>query len=96
MNGVAQMEIAWTARNQIPNIVQGPLSSAMPISTVSTARTRPFEKVAAALDDLWFRQILDSRDALGGIGQVLSRSRHGGALLGMGPQSPDNPRICTL
>jgi len=89
------MEIARTARNQIPQVVQNPLCLVMPIRAVTTTGTRPFGVVAAAPNDFGFGQILRIGDALGGIGQVFSRSRHGRALLGVLSHLPNNSRICT-
>jgi hypothetical protein len=94
VDGVGQMDIAWTARDQISQIVQNPLPLAMPIGAVSTLRTRPLGEVAAASNDLRFGQIFGIGDALGGIGQVFSRPWHGGTLRGMAPLLPIAPRIC--
>jgi len=88
------MDIAWMTRDQISQIVQDPLSLAMPIGAVSTMRARPLGEVAAARNDLWLGQILGIGDALGGIGQVFSGPWHSGALRGLAPQLPNDPRIC--
>jgi len=88
------MDIVWTTRDQISQIVQDPLSWAMPIGAVSTMRARPFGEVAAARNDFRFGQILGIGNAFGGIGQIFSGPWHGGALRGMAPLLPNNPQIC--
>src|SRR3972149_641934 len=94
VDGVGQMDIVWTTRDQISQIVQDPLSLAMPIGAVPTMRARPFGEVAAARNDFRFGQILGIGNAFGGIGQVFSGPWHGGALRGMTPLLPNDPRIC--
>jgi len=76
------MKIAGTTRDQIAQVVQGPLAIAVSIGATPTARTRTVGTVPNALNDLRLRQILDARDALGGIGQIRSWPRHGGTLRG--------------
>jgi hypothetical protein len=54
----------------------------MPIGAMLASWTRLPSEVSTTFDDLRLRQIPSASDAFGGIGQVLSRSWHGKALLG--------------
>jgi hypothetical protein len=47
-----------------------------------TGRARLSSEISAAFNGLRFWQILDAGDAFGGIGQILTWSRHGKALRG--------------
>lgn len=95
VDGVTQVDVPWTARDEIPHVVQHTLPSAIPIGAVPAVRTGPPGKVAAAGDDLRLRQVLHPRDALGGIRQILSGSRHGNALRDMAFPSSKGWRVCT-
>jgi len=93
MDGVRKMDVVRAARDQVSQVVQHPPRSAMSIGTVFAVRTRLPSEIAAAFDDLRFGQILHTSDALGGIGQVFSRSRHGMTLLGNASQAQKLPEI---
>jgi hypothetical protein len=82
MDGVGKMDIVRAARDQISHVMQYPFRAAMPVGTMSAVGTGLPSGIAATLDDLRLGQILGARDALCGIGQILSRSWHGTALLG--------------
>gem|GEM_PF-5419685 len=87
------MDVVRAARDQVPQVVQHPLRSAVPIGTVSALRARLPSKIPAAFDDLRLGQVLHASDALGGVGQVLSWSRHGMTLLGNALQAQKLPEI---
>jgi hypothetical protein len=82
MDRIREVHVVRTAGSQIPQIMQHPSCPTIPIGTVPTGRARLPSEVSAALDDLRFGQILDASDAFGGIGQILTWSRHGKALRG--------------
>ena len=82
MDRIGEVHVVWTTRSQIPQIMQYPSRSTIPIGTVPTGWAQLSSEVSATLDDLWFWQILDARDAFGGIRQILAWSRHGKALRG--------------
>jgi hypothetical protein len=82
MDRIREMHVVRTAGSQIPQIMQHPSCPTIPIGTVLTGRARLPSEVPAALNDLRFGQILDAGDAFGGIGQILTWSRHGKALRG--------------
>jgi hypothetical protein len=82
MDRIREVHVVRTAGSQIPQIVQHTSCPTIPIGTVPTGRAQLSPEVSAALDDLRFRQILDAGDAFGGIGQILTWSRHGKALRG--------------
>jgi hypothetical protein len=65
----------------------------MPIGTVFTLWTGLPSEIPTALDDLRLGQVLHTTDALGGIGQVFSRSRLGMTLLGNALQAQILPDI---
>jgi hypothetical protein len=87
------MDVVRAARDQVPQVVQHPLRSAMPIGTVFALRTRLPSEIPTAFDDLRLGQVLHTSDALGGIGQVFSRSWHGTTLLGNALQAQKLPEI---
>jgi hypothetical protein len=93
MDGVRKMDFVRAARDQVPQVVQHPLRSAVPIGTVSALRARLPSKIPAAFDDLRLGQVLHAGDALGGIGQVFSWSRHGMTLLGNARKAQKLPEI---
>jgi hypothetical protein len=82
MDRIRKVDVVRTTGSQIPPIVQHPSCPTIPIGTVPTGWARLSSEVSAALDDLGFGQILDTGDAFGGIGQILTWSRHGKALRG--------------
>jgi hypothetical protein len=82
MDRIRKMDIVRPARGQVAEIVQHPLRATMPIRTVFALRTQLSAEIPTALDDLWLGQVLDTRDAFGGIAHVFAWSRHGKALRG--------------
>jgi hypothetical protein len=93
MDGVRKMDVVRAARDQVPQVVQHPLRSAMPIGTVFALWTWLPSEIPTAFDDLRLGQVLHTSDALGGIGQVFSRSWHGMTLLGNALQALKLPAI---
>jgi hypothetical protein len=82
MDRIHEVHIVWTARSQIPQIVQHTSCPTIPVGTVPTGWAQLSSEVSTALDDLRFWQILDAGDAFSGIRQILTWSRHGKALRG--------------
>jgi hypothetical protein len=76
------MDIVRTARDQVPQVVQYPFRSAMPIGTVFALGAWLPSEIPTAFDDLRFGQVLNACDAFSGIGYIFSRSWHGMTLLG--------------
>jgi hypothetical protein len=74
--GVLDVEIHRSFRPWITHIVEDPFHSSVPVRAVVAARTQPAFEVAAALEDLRLRQILNARDPLCPIRSVLPRRRH--------------------
>jgi hypothetical protein len=93
MDGVRKMDVVRAARDQVSHVVQHPLRATVPIGTVSALGTWLPSEIPTAFDDLRLGQVLHSRDALGGIGQVLSWPRHGMTLLGNALQAQKLPEI---
>jgi hypothetical protein len=93
MDGVGKMDVVRATRDQVSQVVQYPLRSAMPIRTVSALWTRLPAKIPTAFDDLRLGQVFHASDALCGIGQILSWSWHGMTLLGNALQAQKLPEI---
>ena len=94
MDGVRKMDVARTARDQVPHVMQHALCATMPIGAMLASRTRLPTEIAAPFDDLRLGQVLSVRDAFGGVGQILSRSWHGIALLGNAWKARKLPEMC--
>ena len=79
---VDQFDVAGPTSNQVAHVMQhagaGPIAKAR----LAAPRTGAMWEVATAPNDLRLRQIFRARDALGGVRQILSGTRHGKALLG--------------
>ena len=58
MNGVRQMDVVWTARDQVPHVVQYARDAAMSIGTVFASGTRLPPEIPTAFDDLRLGQVL--------------------------------------
>jgi hypothetical protein len=82
MLGVDKVNVAWPTGNQVTNIVQNSFSGSAAETGSATKGTKAMREVPRAANDFGFGKIFRSRDAFRGIGQILSRSRHGKALLG--------------
>jgi hypothetical protein len=93
VDGVRKVDVVRATRDQIPQVVQHPLGPAMPIGAVPTSGTPPPSPIPTALNDLRLGQVLNPLDALGGIGQVFSRSWHSTALLGTALQAENLPEF---
>jgi hypothetical protein len=78
---VAQDEVARTTGDEIAQVVESASKDFVSVGTVAASGTEPSPVVAATLADLELREILDARDALGGVRQVFSGSWHGAVLL---------------
>jgi hypothetical protein len=79
--GVGQDEIAGAPGDEIAEVMEGALEDPVTVGAMATAGAGPPPVVAAALADLGRWQVLDAGDALGGVGQIFSRARHGVVLL---------------
>ncbi len=80
---VAELNVAWPTRDKIAHVMQRASALPMAIGAVSAMGARTSPEVSAAVHNLGFGQLLDAGDAFRGIGQMLSHSRHGKALLGL-------------
>jgi esterase/lipase superfamily enzyme len=79
---VDEVNVARTPRNQVAHVVKDTSACSAAETGFVTTRTGAMREVASAMNDLGFGQIFGSRDAFRGIRQILSRARHGNALLG--------------
>jgi hypothetical protein len=77
MLGVDQDEIAGSAGEGIAQVVEGAPSRTIAVGAMATAGTGSAPIISAPEADLGLGQILDTADALGGIGSVFAGSRHG-------------------
>jgi hypothetical protein len=79
---VNEVNIARPPGKQIADVMKDAPGCSAAKTGLATTRTRAMGEVAAAMNDLGFGQIFGSRDAFGGIRQILSRAGHDKALLG--------------
>ena len=79
---ILQMNVAGTADNEVANVMQDARVHGLPKTRLATMWTRAVCEVAAPPNDLRWRQLSGISDALGGVRQILSRARHGNALVG--------------
>ena len=79
--GVGQDEVAGASGDEVAKVVEGALEDPVPVGAVATPRAGPSPEVSAAVAGFRLGQILDTGDALGGVGQVFSGSWHGAVLL---------------
>src|ERR1700729_2900171 len=82
MNGVNQVNVFGAPGNQVADVMQDARAQIVPKAKLFTAGTALSPKIATPPQDLGLRQILGTDDPLGAVGKILSRSRHGVALLG--------------
>jgi hypothetical protein len=78
--GVGNLDIPWPTGNGIAQVVQVANDNADAICTPSTFWTPPMPIAATALTDLGLRQVLNTRNPLGHIGNVPSWPGHGDIL----------------
>src|SRR5213592_3479358 len=79
---VGEVDIVWTTRNQITQVMQHALHATIAVGVLAAVRTGTLAIVTAPLDDLRLRQVLNPLDAFRGIRAVFTGSWHGDALLG--------------
>src|SRR6516162_937938 len=84
---VNQFNITRPPVNQIAHVVQQSGAGAMSRTRPAALGTREVRIVATASNDSRLRQIFWTRDAFGGVWNVLSGTRHGNALLGQVPSA---------
>jgi hypothetical protein len=80
---IGEHNVAWSARDEVANIMQRAGERLVAVAAFAAARTGTMLEIATLLDNPWFRQILWPRDSFRRIGPVLTGTRHGTALLGM-------------
>ena len=76
MLGVADMNLSRASGDKITQIMQSPNHGPQAVRAAAALRATPPLVVAALSGDLGFRQILDARDALRGVRDIPSWSRH--------------------
>src|SRR3990172_395615 len=74
---VREENIARPFPDQIAEIMQRPLDSAIAIATATALWAQSSGIIATALDSQGFRQVFNTRDSFRTIRSILSRSRHG-------------------
>jgi hypothetical protein len=79
---VDEMEVTRSGGDQVPHVVKDAREDTVARAPFPTSRAVLVLEVAAAPNDLGFRQILRAGDTRGGVGQVCAGTRHGKALLG--------------
>jgi len=79
---VNKVNITRPPSNQIADVMKDASGCSAAKTGLATTWARAMGEVAAAMNDLGVGQIFGSRDARGGIRQILSRARHDKDLLG--------------
>jgi hypothetical protein len=79
---VDKMEVTRSGGDQVPHVVKNTREDTVAWATFPASRTLLVFEVAAAPNDLGFRQILWAGDTLSGVGPVCTGTGHGKALLG--------------
>jgi hypothetical protein len=82
MLGVHKVDVTWPTGHQIANVMQNSFARSAAKTGLATKGTRAMHEVPCAANDRWSGKIFRSRDAFGGVGQILSGSGHGKVLLG--------------
>src|SRR5271166_4300882 len=82
MLGINQVNVFRPSGHQVAHVMQDACARVMAVASFSASRTTIMFEVPTASNDSRFGQILGANDALGSVRQILSRSRHGKALLG--------------
>jgi hypothetical protein len=77
MAGERDNQIDRAAGAGVAKVMQGAAVHGVATGTVTTARAEARGPVAAAPLDTWLGQVLDTRDALGDIRDILTWTRHG-------------------
>jgi hypothetical protein len=81
MLGISDDQIDGATRTRVTQVMQGTRSAGIASSTQAAVGATPGTEIAAALFDARLGQVGRGRNALGDIGDVLSRSKHGSTLL---------------
>src|SRR5262249_19204190 len=66
--GIAEDDVARTSGEEIAQVVESASEDLVAVGAMATAGTGPTPIVTAATANLGLREILDARDALGGVG----------------------------
>jgi hypothetical protein len=82
MLGVDEFDVARPTSDEVAHVMQQAAAGAISKARLAAPRTGEMWIVATASDNLCFWQIFGVRDAFTGIGQILTGTRHGNALLG--------------
>jgi hypothetical protein len=68
MLGVNEMDVVRPTRNQIAQVMQGPLAGSAAEAGFAATRTGTMREVPAAIDNLGLGEVFDASDAFRGIG----------------------------
>ena len=82
---IGELNVVWPTKEEVAQIMKRSMRRPISITTVSTACAGTTTMTATTLNDLRLWKILGGCDALGGIWNVPTWSRHGGALRGNAP-----------
>src|SRR5206468_2594576 len=87
MFGVGDDQIDRTVRARVAQVVQGARGNRVAASAAATAPTTARRVVAASAFDTRLGQVLDAGNALGDVGDVLARTKHGSSSVRKRPPS---------
>jgi hypothetical protein len=76
MTGEGDNQVNGQAGPGITEVVQRAAAHGVATGAMATARARPRRPVTAAPLDAWLGQVLDTREALSDIGDILTRTDH--------------------
>src|SRR5262249_26686020 len=79
---IDEIDVAGSTSDEVAQVVQHPGARPIAKARFPASRARETWIVATASDDLCFGKIFRARDALGGIWQILTGTRHSNALRG--------------
>ena len=78
---IAEMDLTWPPRDPVPQVAQQTGDHSVSGATLAATGTRSTFEIPAPFNDLRLGKILGVGDPFGGVGQILSRTRHGKSLL---------------
>ena len=82
---IGELNVVWPTREKVAQIMKRSMGSSISITTAPTACAGTTTMTTTALNGLRLWKIFGACDAFGGIWNVPTWSRHGGALLGNVP-----------
>ena len=85
VNRIGELNVVWPTRGKVTQIMERSMRRPISIATVSTACAGATTMIATTLNGLRLWKVFRGCDAFGGIGNVPTWSRHGGALRGHAP-----------